>query len=78
MIAVCVSGIIGENYKVIVDRARSIFPYPIFFSTWNGRPLPELENLYTFDEPNFEYHPMLDVAAPVSYTHLTLPTMDSV
>ena len=64
MIAVCVSGIIGENYKVIVDRARSIFPYPIFFSTWNGRPLPELENLYTFDEPNFEYHPMLDVAAP--------------
>jgi len=64
MIAVCVSGIIGENYKVIVDRIKSIFPYPIFFATWNGRELPEVENLHTFDEPIFDYHPMLDVEEP--------------
>ena len=64
MIAVCVSGIIGKNYKVIVDRVKSIFPYPIFFSTWNGRELPEVENLHTFDEPIFDYHPMLDVKKP--------------
>ena len=64
MIAVCVSGIPGKNYKVIVDRIKSIFPYPIFFSTWNGRPLPEVENLHTFDEPTFKYHPMLDVEEP--------------
>lgn len=64
MIAICLSGIISENYKTVVDRIRSIFPYPIFFSTWNGRPLPEVENLHTFDEPTFEYHPMLDVEEP--------------
>ena len=64
MIAVCVSGIPGKNYKVVVDRIKSIFPYPIFFSTWNGRPLPEVENLHTFDEPTFKYHPMLDVEEP--------------
>lgn len=64
MIAVCVSGIAGGNYKINIDRIRSIFPYPIFFSTWNGRTLPEVDNLHTFDEPNFTYHPMLDVEEP--------------
>ena len=64
MIAICVSGIIDKNYKIIIDRIKSIFPYPIFFQTWNGRALPDVEPLYTFDEPIFNYHPMLDVNPP--------------
>ena len=64
MIAICVSGLIGKNYKTVIERIKKIFPYPIFFQTWNDRELPEVENLYTFDEPIFDYHPMLDVEQP--------------
>ena len=62
MIAICVSGIIGPDYKKIIDRIRKILPYPIYFGTWKGRDLPDVDNLQTFPEPNFHYHPMLETA----------------
>ena len=72
MIAVCISGIINENHKIIINRIKSIFPYPIFFQTWNGRALPDVEPLYTFNEPTFDYHPMLDVTPPPCNMFLNL------
>ena len=64
MIAVCVSGKIGPNYGPIIKRIKRILPYPMFFGTWEDSELPEVDNLYTFPEPKFDYHPMLDVQPP--------------
>ena len=61
MIAVCISGKIHEDYKQNIKNIQKVFPDPTFFGTWRDSPQPDVSNLFTFDEPKFDYHPMLEL-----------------
>ena len=59
-VAVCYSGLyrefIGwqENHKFITDHADAVF-----YSTWNERPEPPVQDCMFFDEPVIDYNPFL-------------------
>lgn len=56
-IAVCYSGLYRE-YPGWIDNHRSLTRFgDVFYSTWEGRPLPPVDNVITFPEPVMHYDP---------------------
>ena len=45
MIAVCVSGIAGEEHEKVIELQRKVFgEYDFFFQQWEGYPKPNVPN----------------------------------
>ena len=59
-IAVCVSGLAREGYKEAIERAKKVFPYNFFYMQWTGYPQPDVTDCYFFNEPQYDYHNLLD------------------
>ena len=70
-----------EAFRMAVYLATRVPSTPLggktSFSMWYGGTTPRLEHLRTFDARAF-VHEERYVKKPVSYTHLTLPTIYSV
>ena len=64
-IAVCISGIVTENYKDTLKELKHYFPFDFFYGMWKGRPTPNLNTLQ-FAEPEILYHPG-NIDGPESY-----------
>ena len=65
-IAVCVSGVITQNYRQTLNVLQSYFPYDFFYGMWEGRPKPDDINVHEFVEPEMHYHPG-QLKGPESY-----------
>lgn len=59
-VAVCVSGLAREGYKEAIERAKKVFPYDFFYMQWTGYPPPDVTDCYFFNEPQYDYHNLLD------------------
>jgi hypothetical protein len=59
-IAVCISGLATENYEVAIEIAKKVFPYDTFYMHWKNSYTPKVVDCRYFDEPEFNYHPILE------------------
>ena len=59
-IAVCVSGLARDGYEVALKNVQKAFPYDTFYFHWNGYKKPDVPNCIYVDEPNYDYHSILD------------------
>ena len=60
-IAVCFSGVSGDESDWVIQRVKKQLPYDTFFATWQGRKVPECAtNCHFFPEPKYDYHNLLE------------------
>lgn len=60
MIAVCVSGLAREGYQEALEIAQKVLPYDFFYMQWKGYPEPDVSDCHFFDEPEYNYHNLLE------------------
>jgi hypothetical protein len=61
-IAVCISGIVKDDYETAMKNINKVFPYDTFFLTWKGREKPNVPNCLYVDEPIYDYHCIIDTS----------------
>ena len=59
-VAVCVVGLAGPDYKEVLDIAKKVFPFDTFHMQWKGYDKPKVDPLVLFNEPQYDYHNLLD------------------
>ena len=60
-IAICMSGLYRGNLDRNLPLFKKHFPTAdFFFSTWEGREGPPVDNVYYHPEPQTHYHPVID------------------
>jgi hypothetical protein len=64
-VAVCISGVVTENYNETLNALKAYFPFDFFYGMWEGRPKPDLD-IFEFAEPEMHYHPG-NLNGPPSY-----------
>ncbi len=60
-IAVCFSGVSGDESDWVIQRVKNQLPYDTFFATWQGKKVPKgAANCHFFPEPKYDYHNLLE------------------
>ena len=59
-IAVCISGLAREGYEFALKNVNKVFPYDTFYFHWKGRGELNIPNCLYVDEPEYDYHSVLD------------------
>lgn len=65
-VAVCISGVVTENYNDTIRELKEYFPFDFFYGMWEGRPKPTNIEVHSFLEPEMHYHPG-KLTGPQSY-----------
>jgi len=59
-VAVCVSGLARPGHEEALEVAKKVFPFDTFHMHWKGYTMPIVDRLTLFDEPQYDYHNLID------------------